>query len=249
MQLSKRLTAVSELITSGYRLADVGTDHGYIPIKLVLSHKIPSAIAMDVNKGPLERAAAHIREYGLQQQITTRLSDGLEKLEMGEADTVLIAGMGGMLTVRILERGREVLESVKELILQPQSDIRQVRLFLKKEGFQITDEDMVEEDGKFYPMMRTVKAPICETVSVDSAGEEREKTLSNGSLEELQLLYGPCLLNMHHPVLLQYLQQEHRLLERVKGKLEQEKSEGAVQRLAEIRQALLLNEQAADFMK
>lgn len=227
MQISKRLTAVSGLITPGFRLADVGTDHGYIPIKLVLSGQIPSSIAMDVNQGPLERAKNHIREYGLEDQICTRLSDGLERLKPGEADSILIAGMGGMLTVRILKNGKAVLEQIKELILQPQSDIREVRLFLQEEGFRITEEDMVEEDGKFYPMMRAVP------------DQEMKKTLS-----EQQLLYGPRLLDAGHPVLQRYLQYEQKLLERVLGKLSMEESQGAMRRKEEIMEALALNEQA-----
>ena len=227
MQISKRLTAVSGLITPGCRLADVGTDHGYIPIKLVLSGRIPSAIAMDVNQGPLERAQAHIREYHLETQITARLSDGLEQLSPGEADSVLIAGMGGMLTVRILKNGKAVLKQVKELILQPQSDIREVRLFLQEEGFRIAEEDMVEEDGKFYPMMR----------AVPDGGKKEE-------LSELQLLYGPCLLSGKHPVLLRYLEHERGLLERVQNKLSREETQGALQRREEIAQSLWMNEQA-----
>lgn len=103
MKLSKRMQRLASLVTEGNRLADVGTDHGYIPIALVQEGKIPHAIAMDVNAGPLSRAIEHIRESGLSTYIETRQSDGLAGLLPKEADTVLIAGMGGMLTVRILE--------------------------------------------------------------------------------------------------------------------------------------------------
>lgn len=232
MQISKRLSAVSGLITPGCRLADVGTDHGYIPIQLILSGKIPSAIAMDVNQGPLERAREHIRAYGLEEQICTRLSDGLEQLEPGETESILIAGMGGMLTVRILKKKKTVLNQIKELILQPQSDIREVRLCLQEEGFRIAEEDMVEEDGKFYPMMRAV--PFRE-------GKEK--------LSELQLQYGPRLLEGRHPVLQRYLEYEQELLARVFGKLCMEESQGALRRKEEIKDALALNEQACRIVK
>ena len=102
MELSKRLKAVAELVTPGMRLADVGTDHGYIPIYLTEAGVIPSAIAMDINKGPLERAKEHIREHGLEGKIQTRLSDGLKNLQMNEADCMIAAGMGGGLVIRIL---------------------------------------------------------------------------------------------------------------------------------------------------
>lgn len=156
MQLSKRMQRLISLITEGNRLADVGTDHGYVPIALVRDKKIPSAIAMDVNREPLARAGERIRESGLSTYIETRLSDGLEKLCLEEADTVLIAGMGGMLTIRILEGGSHCLHTVKELVLQPQSDIHRVREWLYENQYQITVEDIVEEDGKYYPMMRAV---------------------------------------------------------------------------------------------
>lgn len=156
MQLSKRMALLASKVTEGNRLADVGTDHGYIPIALVQEKKIPSAIAMDVNIGPLNRAQEHIQAYGLDTYIETRLSDGLAKLRPGEADTVLIAGMGGPLTVRILSEGMHCLDSVKELILQPQSDIQQVRAYLCAHQYRIVEEDIVLDEGKYYPMMKVV---------------------------------------------------------------------------------------------
>ena len=147
MELSKRLTAVAALVTPGSRLADVGTDHGYIPIWLVKNGRIPCAVAMDVNKGPLLRAEENIREEGLEEKIETRLSDGLKKLCPGEADAAVIAGMGGALTIYILEAASRVLPGMKELILQPQSEIAKVRRWLEDQGWQIAEEDMVEEDG------------------------------------------------------------------------------------------------------
>lgn len=155
MQLSKRLRAVADLVPAGAVLADVGTDHAYIPIALVEEEKIPRALAMDINQGPLMRAEENIRSHGLEKKIEIRLSDGLEKMETGEADTILIAGMGGLLTVRILSAGKEVLDGT--LVLQPQSDLPSVRGWLAKEGYEITAEDLVLEDGKYYPMMRAEK--------------------------------------------------------------------------------------------
>lgn len=163
MQISRRLQAVSGMVTSGFRLADVGTDHGYIPIELVRSGRVPHAVAMDINRGPLLRAQENIRRYGLEGQIETRLSDGLHALAPGEADSVVIAGMGGLLVVRILQEGSAALEGVRELILQPQSELRSVRLYLEEAGYEIADEDLVCEDGKFYPMMRAVRKSGSET--------------------------------------------------------------------------------------
>ena len=107
MQLSKRLQAVADLVTPGSRLADVGTDHGYVPIWLYEQGIIPSAIAMDLREGPLNRAKENIAVHDLSDGITVRLSDGLEKLLSGEADSIVIAGMGGMLVKKILFPGKE----------------------------------------------------------------------------------------------------------------------------------------------
>ena len=156
MQLSKRLRAVADLVPGGTVLADVGTDHAYIPIALVEEGKIPRALAMDINQGPLMRAEENIKAHGLEEKIEIRLSDGLEKMKKGEADAVLIAGMGGLLTVRILSGKREILDGTT-LVLQPQSDLPSVRGWLAEERYAITAEDLVLEDGKYYPMMRAQK--------------------------------------------------------------------------------------------
>lgn len=190
MQLSRRMQRLASLVTEGNRLADVGTDHGYIPIALIKDKKVPSAVAMDVNEGPLVRAREHVRESGLSTYIELRLSDGLAELKEGEADTVLIAGMGGMLTIRILEEGRNCLNTVKELVLQPQSDIYRVRKWLSEHGYLIEAEDIVEEDGKYYPMMKAVH------------GQERE-------LEQSELFYGKTDVQRSVHILYDWLLAEH----------------------------------------
>lgn len=134
VQISRRLKAVAGLVSRDYRLADVGCDHGYIPIYLLQKGQIPGAIAMDVNQGPLLRAQEHIREWGLDNYIETRLSDGVKALQPNEVQSVVIAGMGGPLMEKILTEGREVLASVCELILQPQSEIGHFRHFLEENG-------------------------------------------------------------------------------------------------------------------
>lgn len=163
VRLSLRLRTVADFVRPGSRIADVGTDHGYVPVYLAQTGRIVSAIAMDVGKGPLERAGKHIREYeegaGKQEegcQVTTRLGDGLLALEPGEADTVIIAGMGGRLVLRILEQGRHVWDSVRHWILSPQSELELVRLYLEKNGFSIEDEAIIREEGKYYAVLSVV---------------------------------------------------------------------------------------------
>ena len=196
IHLSKRLTALANMVTDGNRLADIGTDHGYIPIYLCQTGKIPSALAMDIGKGPLQQAQTHIAEHGLSEQIKTRLSDGMAALQFGEADTILIAGMGGGLVMKILSEGAEKLTGKEELILQPQSEIALVREFLRVRNFQILNEDMILEDGKYYPMMK---------VSQQKAAEQT-KILP----QEVADGFGPVLLQKRHPVLKEWLERELR---------------------------------------
>ena len=135
MQLSLRLKTVADSVTGGNRVADVGCDHAYIAIHLAENNIAPRVVAMDVNKGPLSKAMENIEIRGLEDRIETRLSDGLARLNPGEADTVVIAGMGGALMVRILTEGESALKEVKELILQPQSEIFLVRRHLHTNGY------------------------------------------------------------------------------------------------------------------
>ena len=202
IRLSKRLTALADLVTPGHRLADIGTDHGYIPIYLCQKHVIPSAVAMDIGKGPLQQATAHIGQCGLSDMIETRLSDGLAALQPGEADTILIAGMGGGLVQKILSEGAQVLTGREELILQPQSEITQVRQYLRQCGFQITEEEMILEDGKYYPMMKVIQ-------------QKKEVFQTDTVSEQMEDAFGPILLKKRHPVLLEWLERELQTAQKV----------------------------------
>ena len=218
MTLSKRLQAVSSLVSPGKRLADIGTDHGYVPISLVESGRIPMAIAMDVREGPLNRAREHIRIAGLEDRI-----------------------QGGALMVRILEGGerlflppgkiRDGLSSaekgawISELVLQPQSEVSKVRRYLADHFFRIEWEDMVLEDGKYYPMMRARRGEM--------------------HLGELEVKYGPSLLKMQHPILRSYLSFERGTLLKAFAGLQKSVSEKAAAQREDCLHALRLNREAA----
>lgn len=236
VKISNRLTTAAALVTQGYTLADVGTDHGYIPIYLLQQKKIPAAIAMDINEGPLERAKEHIALYGLQAYIQTRLSDGVAALKPGEVEAVLIAGMGGGLVMHILKDGEKVCQSAKELILQPQSEIEHVREFLREKGYIILAEDMVYEDGKFYPMMK---------VQYQGENENAQKA---SEVLKLSDLYGGLLLQNRHPVLKTFLEKEKLIYTGIKENLaKQPVSEKIRMRLAEVEDILHYNELALQF--
>ena len=247
MELSKRLNAVASLVTDGYRLADIGTDHAYIPIFLVSTGKIPAAVAMDVNRGPLLRAEENIRTYGLEKRIATRISDGFAALEKNEADSAVIAGMGGLLTIRILKEGADTVRSLKECILQPQSEIEKVRAFLLEEGFFFLREDMVEEDGKYYPMMK-VRPPGDESDVRNESGweapDEEEYSAEGWDVAELQ--YGKLLLEGKHPVLQEYLQREIRIRTQILDRLKDRDSTDVRRRITELEEELKIAERGMD---
>lgn len=158
MELSYRLNKIAQKVTQNGIIADIGTDHAYIPIFLYKNNKIKSGIACDTSKGSLQKAKDNIKKYNLQGKIQTRLGNGLEKISLQDnVDTVIIAGMGGMLMIDILEKGKYILENVKELILQPQKDIDKVREYLHKNNFKIIDDEMLKDDGKYYTIIKSIK--------------------------------------------------------------------------------------------
>lgn len=233
MHLSRRLRCVAGLVPKGCRLADVGTDHGYIPIYLVKKGVCQTAIAADIKKGPLARAQEHITQYGLERQIEVRLSDGLGNVAPGEADCMVAAGMGGALTIHILEQGSEVVSKMQACILQPQSEIAKVRKYLWEHGFCIEKEDMVFEDGRFYPMMR-VLPNHAQTVKKE--------------LYELYTQFGQYLLEKPNPVFRQYLEKEQKNNQKLLRQLQQ-KLPDTKKRVGELQEQSNILKQAAELIR
>lgn len=219
MELSKRLQAVADLVSEGLVVADVGTDHGYIPIYLILTKKSPKAYAMDVNKGPLLRAKEHIAEHGLETCIETRLSDGVRALHKGECECVVVAGMGGALTIKIMEEGKDIFRNLKEFVLQPQSELQKVRAYLYQNAYSIVEENMVLDDGKFYPMFRVIN------------GQSQE-------YHAIELCYGKLLLEQKNAVLKSFLEKEKAVKKLILSNLEQSFGEHIETRRKEIQEEL-----------
>lgn len=229
MKISARLQCVASFVTPSYRLADIGTDHGYVPIHLVSEGIIPSALAMDINVGPLERAKEHIIMEGLEDKIKVRLSNGLDKLKDGETDSVLIAGMGGALIIDILERGREVLKSVKELILSPHSEIDEVRKYLVKNDYVITKEEMIYDASKYYVIMKCISREVIikDEGSVESA-------FLNDKYEEYEYLYGKRLIESKSEVLTEYLKKEKLNFEKIIDNIKYQDRKESKERVLEL---------------
>lgn len=227
VELTRRMQAAADMVSQGSRVCDVGCDHGYVSIYLVQTKKAPHVLAMDVNKGPLLRAKEHVEKYHVEDYITLRLSDGLMAYRKGEAKSLICAGMGGRLMMNILEKDLSKTFDFHELILQPQSEISLIRKFLREKGYIFIKEDMILEEGKFYPLMKVIRDKDGAPESAqDEKGRKEEKERDGAQTKEreelcrMQDMFGPLLLKEKHPVLLQFIQKEISLKEEILHKLE-----------------------------
>ena len=150
IRLTNRLSAAASLVRGGGSIADVGTDHAYLPVYLCQTGKIKRAVASDIGEGPLENAARTVERFGLSDRIGLRLSDGLAAYAPGEVDEILICGMGGELIAGILRATPWICRPGMHLVLQPMSHGVDVRRFLCENGFQIENELCVSEGRRVY---------------------------------------------------------------------------------------------------
>jgi len=153
MKLSQRLSALANLVEPGTVIADIGSDHGYLPIYLVQAGISPKAIAADVNQKPIAVAKRNIEEFGLKEQIETRLGNGLQVLREKEVDCITIAGMGGSLMVEILDASPNVVSQLKRMILQPNIGAELIRRWCQKNNWKIIAEDLIYEDDHYYEVL------------------------------------------------------------------------------------------------
>lgn len=154
MSISYRLKQVAGKVTNGYRIADIGTDHGYVPVMLLREGIVPYAIAVDISKGSLQKARENAARSGLEDKMDCRLGDGLSCVKPGEADSIIICGMGGILMRRILEEGKETALSARELILSPHRNPELIVEFLQENGFRIISDEIIEDKKKQYRIIK-----------------------------------------------------------------------------------------------
>ena len=224
--LSDRLKAVADMITPGLPVADIGCDHAYLPIYLIREEISPYVVACDVNAGPVVRAKENVEDVDLSDKIDIRQGDGLSVLEPGEVRSVVLAGMGGKLMIRILDEGKDVLSGVSEIILEPQSDVADVRHFLQDADFRIISENMVCEDNKFYPLIKAVPGKMTWD-------------------REIYFRYGKILLREENPVLHEFLLIEKDYLSKLLTELsENEEVPHVFVRMEEVKTDLALNADA-----
>lgn len=225
MQLSKRLYHMAQYVPQHSKVADIGTDHGYLPIYLSLNNKCERCVASDINKGPLENAAKHIQKYGA-KYIELRQGNGLKTISIEDKiDTIIIGGMGGYLIKDILENSLPVVKASKTLILQPQNNIMEVRQYLHTIGFVIEAETFIEDEEKYY------------TIICAKPGEEAYD-------KAYEYVYGKINLQCPNETFKKWMQHKANTLQNLWEHLEEVDTEQAKIRKAEIEQEYALHKEA-----
>ncbi len=183
MKLDPRLQAIAEYVEKGERVADIGTDHGYIPIYLVEKGMSPKIFATDVNPGPLDNARRMLEAREMGKSIELKLGYGLEPIIGERVDKVIIAGMGGLLIRDILLEGEKIISEAKaRLVLQPMVAQPELRKWLKENRYRIISERIAKENDKFYEIMLVERGKeFCDNLVYDEIGiktlEEKDPLL------------------------------------------------------------------------
>ncbi|MGI6731350.1 MAG: tRNA (adenine(22)-N(1))-methyltransferase [Anaerovoracaceae bacterium] len=203
IKLTDRLQAIADFVKPGESIADIGTDHGFLPMTLFNSGVSPHVILCDVNKGPLEKASNNIIEYFPGKTFDMRLGDGLSPLEAGEVDVVVIAGMGGLLIADILAKDIKKTRSFKKFILQPRNAQDKLRSWLYENSFDIIDEVLVKE-----------RKYICEIIVAVPQGSHHE-ILETPDESPLEFEISPLLFQKKDPLLLEFLKNKIKIEEKI----------------------------------
>lgn len=200
LRLSRRLRCAAELCREGSFVADVGTDHAYLPIALLGEGRIRGGVVSDINKGPLERAKKHIEEYGAQGKLVPILCDGLAALDAYAPEDIFILGMGGELIARIIADAPWTKNENVRLILQPMTHPELLRAYLAEAGYGIVDERLVKED-KIYQI-----------IAAEYSGERQ-------TYNDIELLFGKINIERGDPLFLKLAEHWERVLrDRIEGK-------------------------------
>lgn len=244
--LGPRLQTVASFVPNGANLGDIGTDHAYLPIALYETQRISKAVAIDVHEGPYQSALTAVKARHLEAVIDVRFGDGLMPLESGEVNVLTLAGMGGRTMLDILSARPDVLESVHDLIMQPQGAERAVRLALLGDGWRLKAERLVEEDDRIYVVMAYSKDDGWDGAELQTIErnwiQRLHPLLENGSIlaAEFQSLvqklvwhFGPLVLEERTDLLTRYMNEYRSMLAR---RMEQMKKSNNTEIMAKIRE-------------
>ena len=215
------------MVRKGNAVADIGTDHAYLPAWLILNGISPKALACDVRKGPLENAKKTVEQYGIEEKITLRLSDGFDEIEPSEAQDFIMCGMGGTLMESLVSRTDWLKDTSKRIIVQPQSHAEDIRRYFVENGFEILFEDACFDAGKLYCAM-----------AAEYTGNISEKPLS--------YIYSGELPKCGKPEAKKYLEN---IISRLQTKHNAEKMHGSTERAEYLEKTILELEETVDGMQ
>ncbi len=211
MKLSKRLQTVIDKVPVCKCVADIGTDHAYIPIYLIKNKICQHAVASDIKPGPISIAKTNINKNNLDEFIETRISDGLKSYKANEADTVIIAGMGGELIREILNNSPEICSTINYFILQPMTAHEELREWLYNNGYVISDESLIKEDNKLYTVM------LCRH--------------GNEKIDSVYYDIGIKLIKNNDPLLQEYIEKKVNEMEKIIKSVKNKDSQGTKSRM------------------
>ncbi len=223
MQLSHRLYTIARCVPRGCKVVDVGTDHAYIPIYLIKEHIAIFCIATDINTGPLKKAKLNMRLHNV-EAIDLRLTNGLKGITVGEANIIIMAGMGGCLMIEILQQELDLVKSMEKLILQPQQDVHRVRKFLHAIGFKIENEEFIEEEDKYY------------TIIVAVQGDEKYD-------KAYEYVYGKILIEKRTQLFKDYILKKQEKLSMIYSTISQKNSKQIDKRKIELEEELKMHKE------
>ena len=215
IKLNERLLAAAKLVLPGQTAADIGTDHSYLPVYLIINGVCPTVIATEKARDPFDNACQLVELLSLNHKIDMRLGSGLTVLKPGEAATVILAGMGGRVIRDILENSPEVAVTSSRLVLQPQKNTPMLRQYLQQSGWRIVAEDIALDHGFYYEIIAAERGSM--------------------QLTEDEAQFGPCLLGQPHPLLPQYLNLQLADMQTLLDQLEDKKSAEAMERRAALK--------------
>lgn len=222
MNIGARLETIGRMVPQGCTLADIGTDHAYLPVWLLQQGRITNAIAGDIAAGPCKAARTTIAMYGMGGRAEVRLGSGLEVLRPEEADCIAIAGMGASTMIDILEASPEVVASARTMVLQPMAGAASLRRYLSTHGWKIVEEELVDDEPHFYEIIKAVHG-------------------ASASYTELECVVGPLLLEQGHPLFAKHVQRQldyyRKLIENM-GRSERAKESSKYREAEELLRAL-----------
>lgn len=258
MELSKRMQAVADMVLPGGVVADIGCDHAFVSIYLVENQIADRVIASDVRKGPVEIARRNVAGRNLQDRIDIRMGDGLSTLFVGEVDTIILAGMGGLLMLDILKRQEAVVCGCHQMVLQPQSDVEKVRAYVDEKRYYLASEKMLVDAGKYYNILDVrikkdvesvqLAQPRLENVNIEwklehrmenpETGQTTESPLEVADIQRLFQKFGGRLLMERDTVLFDYIKKQAAVNEKLLEELKDKKSGHADMRRQDIEKEL-----------